>query len=744
MKVHSCAIFLLLAAALQNALAQKVPGTLTDDMRVLVETPAVSGYEQQVAAKIAGELRAFSPKTDEMYNVVVTVGSGSPRRLLVAPMDEPGYIVSSIRPDGYLQVQRLPQNISVPMFNELYSAQIVKIGATQGKWITGAVAGLSIHLQPGRLHAPSPSDIDEMYIDVGASTAAEARAGGIDLLSPLALDRTFFEMMNNRWAAPATGDRFGAAALIELLRGLDETKLHGTLTVAFVAQNWLGTRGLQRMVQTRLPDELIYVGRLLRPTPVTGEATPAASFLTAPGAGVVLASATPQDEPAGLAAELKQLAGQNKIPLVRDFSAPLVPRTSPVLASVPARFAHLAIPTAFPSTPAEFVDGHDIAAIVSLLSSYLQGAPRQVEFPAASGMPKPALPKKPSVAPAPEAILKQLTEAYGVSGGHEAAVKDAIDRLLPAWAKTQTDDAGNLILHWQSNAKTPSILVVAHQDEIGWEVHSILPDGRLDLEPRGGSVPAYVLGHPALVHSANSVHPGVMELPDGWQKPDFQWLRGARLHARMNVGATTGEQVMQMGIKAGDYVTVPKKYNKLLGQRASARAFDDRIGCAALVSAAWALGPELKDRNITFVWSTSEELGLVGAAALANRLAAEGHAPDYVFAVDTFVSSDSPLESKRFADALLGQGFVVRAVDNSNIVPRNLVDKVLALARAQHIPAQYGATGGGNDGSAFTIYGSTDVALGWPLRYAHSPDEVIDVRDLEALARVIAAIARGW
>src|SRR5258708_31039720 len=132
MKARSCWILLLLAVSLQTVPAQKVPGTLTEDMRVLVETPAVSGYEQQVAAKIAGELRAFSPKTDEMYNVVVTVGSGSPRRLLVAPMDEPGYIVSSIRPDGYLQVQRLPHNISVPMFNELYSAQVVKIGTTQG------------------------------------------------------------------------------------------------------------------------------------------------------------------------------------------------------------------------------------------------------------------------------------------------------------------------------------------------------------------------------------------------------------------------------------------------------------------------------------------------------------------------------------------------------------------------------------------------------------------------------------
>jgi putative aminopeptidase FrvX len=131
-------------------------------------------------------------------------------------------------------------------------------------------------------------------------------------------------------------------------------------------------------------------------------------------------------------------------------------------------------------------------------------------------------------------------------------------------------------------------------------------------------------------------------------------------------------------------------------------------------------------------------------AGAAKNMAAQGRVPDYVFAIDTFVSSDSPLESKRFGDALPGHGFVVRAVDNSNIVPRNLAEKVVALAHAGNIPAQYGVTGGGNDGAAFLLYGSTDVALGWPLRYSHSPGEVIDVRDLDALARIVAAIARRW
>jgi putative aminopeptidase len=87
---------------------------------------------------------------------------------------------------------------------------------------------------------------------------------------------------------------------------------------------------------------------------------------------------------------------------------------------------------------------------------------------------------------------------------------------------------------------------------------------------------------------------------------------------------------------------------------------------------------------------------------------------------------------------------VVRAVDNSNVVPRELAQRVVSIARAGAIPAQYGVTGGGNDGAAFLLYGSTDVALGWPLRYSHSPAEVVDVRDVEALGKIITAIAQNW
>jgi putative aminopeptidase FrvX len=172
------------------------------------------------------------------------------------------------------------------------------------------------------------------------------------------------------------------------------------------------------------------------------------------------------------------------------------------------------------------------------------------------------------------------------------------------------------------------------------------------------------------------------------------------------------------------------------------------VGCAALIEAVRALEPDpnaaLAGRDVTFVWSTEEEVGLKGAAAFAEQTAKEGRVPDFVFAIDTFVSSDSPLEVKRFGDAEIGKGFVVRAVDNSNVVPLEYVDRVVKLARENNIPVQYGVTGGGNDGAVFTRYGSVDVALGWPLRYSHSPGEVIDTKDADALGKIVEVIAKNW
>jgi putative aminopeptidase len=659
-------------------------------------------------------------------------------------MDEPGYVAGNVTKNGYLQLQRLPQFGLLPLFNELYSAQPVGIETASGKWVNGVVAGLSVHLLDGRTHPPDPRDIGNMYVDLGAATAAQAREQGVRVLDPVIIDRTLYELGDGRLAAAAVGDRFGDAALVEVLDHLNRSHLTGTLTVAFVAQQWTGARGLERVLERFKPDELIDVGRLLPSGGGFGVPHPAHFPSRLPGSGVLAGVRDPSAAFTGLAADLHQIAAHYGISFSEDYSAPLMPPSYLPTPPLPACHVHLAIPIAWPSTPAETIDSGDLSELVVLLEDYLQGSAVRPVFPQAHVLSPPLLPARAQAAPSPETIVKELVETYGVSG-HEASVREAIERLLPPWAKPHTDDAGNLALHLAAGpASVPRILFVAHMDEIGFEVQSILSDGHLDVRTRGGGLPYFYLGHVCFVHTAQGIRPGVMELPDGWNQPGFKWPRGPGMLYRVDVGVQNASEVQALGIKTGDFITIPKKYRRSAGSSADARSFDDRVGDSALIAAVWALGPNLKDRNVTFAWSTGEELGLVGAAKMAARLAAEGEAPNYVFAVDTFVSSDSPLESKRFADARLGEGFVVRAIDNSNIVPANLVAKVLHIAHQDDIPVQYGVTGGGNDGSAFLKYGSTDVALGWPLRYSHSPGELIDTRDLDSLARAVAAIARSW
>jgi putative aminopeptidase FrvX len=300
----------------------------------------------------------------------------------------------------------------------------------------------------------------------------------------------------------------------------------------------------------------------------------------------------------------------------------------------------------------------------------------------------------------------------------------------------------------KTNSNASKIAFVAHMDEIGYQVRSIEPDGRLLMDVLGGGYTEYFLGHVMLLHKADGgTVGGVLELPVKWDQPGFEWPHGPNAMdepAHMYVGTHSADETEKLGIKVGDWATVPKKYRALMGTRANARSFDDRVGCAALIEAVKMLGSDLGDRQVTFIWSTEEEVGLNGAAAAAERMAKEGNTPDFVFAIDTFVSSDSPIESKRFADAEIGKGFVIRAVDNSNITPREYVDRVVRLANKNKIPVQYGMTGGGNDGAVFVRYGAVNVPLGWPLRYSHSPAEVIDTRDYGALAKIVAVLAKQW
>lgn len=337
-------------------------------------------------------------------------------------------------------------------------------------------------------------------------------------------------------------------------------------------------------------------------------------------------------------------------------------------------------------------------------------------------------------------VIAPLVQAYGPSG-REDAVREVILRMLPAWAAPTVDSAGNILV--MIGQPPAAEVFVAHMDEIGFAVTAIRPDGQLTLRAVGGFMPSLFEAEPALVHTRRGSVPAVFTLRDSVganprRTPAATVDGRMALAFRVDLGTQTQAGTESLGVAVGDIVTMPKEYVRLAGPRATGRSFDDRVGCAAQILALRRLDPARVPRPVLFVFSTREEVGLQGARAVAVSLA---HAPPArVYALDTFVSADAPLEVRTFADAPLGAGAVARAVDNSSVTPPAHLDSVVALARLRRIPLQVGTTNGGNDGSVFTRYGVANVPIGWPLRYSHSPAEVIDLRDLAAMADLVTAL----
>jgi putative aminopeptidase len=337
--------------------------------------------------------------------------------------------------------------------------------------------------------------------------------------------------------------------------------------------------------------------------------------------------------------------------------------------------------------------------------------------------------------PEAERVLATLVETYGVSG-MEAPVRAAVQGLLPRDLRTETDTAGNLWVTLGSGE--PTVVFLAHLDEVGFKVTGIRDDGLLELEPVGGVFPFLWQGKPALVHTGHATIPAIFQ-------PRDSMTGGDSIHppppVRADVGTSSRAATAALGIEIGNTLTMPKQFVRLAGRRATGRSFDDRVGAAAQILALRRLDRKRLRHTVIFLWTVREEIGLEGAEAAANAL---GLRPSRVHAIDTFVSSDSPLELKNFALARLGEGAVARALDYSSVTPPAMLDTLASLAREAKIPFQIGTTNGGNDGSVFAAYGVPNAPIGWPLRYSHSPAETIDLRDVVSLAEIIRVVAERW
>ncbi len=330
-------------------------GQLRDLIEDLVEIPAISGHERQLAEAIADRLRqrSLSPDIDRMSNVTVTVGSGRPRRLIVANIDEPGYVVSGWTDDGYLRMNRVGLTPSHPYLDQYFEGQRLWIRTSRGGRVPGVTSIPSTHLRRGLNEAERPFSPRDAYVDIGAGSPADIQELGIRLMDPISLEKTFSALARDRVSGPFLADRVGAAALLSVLTSLPESEIEGTLTVAFVTQEHFGRKGIDRVSERFTVDEVFALEIMNLEN---------SGLLTRLGTGIgVDARSAP-----GFSGELNRFGETVRDDEMGDPAA--TPRWREG-----TRVVRLGIPIMFHETPVEVLDLKDLRHTVRFLRILLTG-----------------------------------------------------------------------------------------------------------------------------------------------------------------------------------------------------------------------------------------------------------------------------------------------------------------------------------------------------------------------------------
>jgi putative aminopeptidase FrvX len=211
---------------------------------------AVTGFEQAVVDTLVNGLFPGSSR-DRAGNAVLVMGSGAPRRLVACPLDEPGWVVGGVTADGYLTLRRAPGRLPSPLFDQQLEGHRITLFGRQGPR-PGVVAVRSVHLTRGRSAGQDePFPMDDARVDLGATSAREANALGVGVLTPVSLTKKPVRYGADLLAAPMAGRRAACAALLQAV--LDARPRTGTVVVAFVTEQNLSQRGLLTVQHTQGP-----------------------------------------------------------------------------------------------------------------------------------------------------------------------------------------------------------------------------------------------------------------------------------------------------------------------------------------------------------------------------------------------------------------------------------------------------------------------------------------------------------
>jgi putative aminopeptidase FrvX len=334
--------------------------------------------------------------------------------------------------------------------------------------------------------------------------------------------------------------------------------------------------------------------------------------------------------------------------------------------------------------------------------------------------------------------MKRLTEAPGPPGA-EGPVRDMMTEYLkPYVTKISYDGLGSVIA--QQGTIGPRIMVDAHMDELGAEVRHVRPDGYISVQMLGYWLPQALADQRWTILGSKGPVLAVSELLDAHVSGEFRRSADEHTEYFMDVGARNAADVTALGLGPGDPIVPVSSFEILPGGRYLGKAWDDRIGCIAMIEAARRLATEPHPNQIFYTATIQEEgseemRGAITSAHIIN--------PDIGIALEVGITNDTPGNRAEAALETLGGGPGVMLYGFSEFPNRNLVKFQQKVAVDMKIPLQYDFVQGfGDDAGAIKLNGGgvPVTTLLVPTRSTHTHNGIIDRQDFDQTVDLLVAM----
>jgi putative aminopeptidase FrvX len=336
-------------------------------------------------------------------------------------------------------------------------------------------------------------------------------------------------------------------------------------------------------------------------------------------------------------------------------------------------------------------------------------------------------------------FLIELLAAAGPSGNESDAARVWREGCEPWATEVAVDNVGSSLARVAGTAGGPTLIIVGHIDEIGLIVTNIDDNGYLRVSQVGGWDRAVLVGQRLEVLTRNGPVPGLIARPpihllkedDRKQVPEYKALH-------IDIGAKDGDEARGR-VRVGDVAVIDAAPLEYPNDRVVARALDNRVGCFVAAEAARLVAEAGgAPGDVIAMAVTQEETSFAGARTSAFALE-----PDAAIVVDGTFATDQPgVDENELGKHPLGSG---PSITRGTTLHPGVFDRLCDVADEEKIPYTLEASGRvtGTDADAIHIArgGIPTGVVGVPMRYMHSPVEMVSVDDVANAAKLVAAFA---